>query len=617
MASTQIQTTTSSRSWAGHSPCVTRAGSRLWQVTVGGTDASNPGVCLWYSDNDGTNWTKHSQLDSSTADLRATIDYYFAGTILAIATAGGNVGGTALKFHHISSNVASGTPGAATTVTVDAGGANAGTYQPHLFSTETGTNPRFWIVGGKQTSATVWETRVWYALTTALSSWATITGTETDGVSHTHNAWGAHWTVGGANKATIVMQTPNSAANDRLIAFTFDPTASTPALGSGTQFGALSSGSMGDEIVDYVGMQAGAVKADYLVYGRYDRIANTVSFYKTVNGTTWTTPTGWTGLTMGRFTITLSSPNFIILHTASYGAPSTTAQDLKYRTITTASDTMGGVNNFSDAQGNLVSTPTDTGTSKLYGIYRGSTASPFSVRVDTINIGGAGDTTAPGQATVSIGAAVGGAALTVSATMPADIDVSEYEIRRLTTGYPAQTRTDGTVVVSPTATSASATVTLNDTSLTNSTRYYYRVFVKDTAGNWNTGSTASHVPHTLPTVVGWYTSAGVFQADSVTGANPILELTTAAANFEAGKAATLRCRVGLDNPGVNTPPTLSTTDYASSGGPGIWKYEDPASSGTFVTVPTTGLATSFFGRKLRLFTDLSGPSIYASVRFEQ
>lgn len=221
---------------------------------------------------------------------------------------------------------------------------------------------------------------------------------------------------------------------------------------------------------------------------------------------------------------------------------------------------------------------------------------------------------APGQAAVTATANTAGARVDLAMTMPSDSDVAEYEVRFLTSTYPATNRSDGTVVVSPTSTTPNATPTFNHTSLTNGTRYFYRVFVKDSAGTWNTGRTATAVAATRPTFLQRYTSDGTPKASGdVLGANPILEYQLASANFETGKNANFRLRTGDD---AVTPPTTNTTDYVSTSGGSTFRYEDPASSGTFVNVPTTGLTSTYWGRKLRIYTSETNQRS-ASLRVEQ
>jgi len=597
---------------------------------VAGGSGSDTGVNLFYSDNDGGSWTKPTggDLDSSTANFAVAIDAAqdpdtsvwevhcaWAAAATAISTS------APLKHANVLSNVDTGTPGTVTVNTADAGGANAGVCYPSLTLSLSSTNPKVWIVAAKVTAAgPTFENRVWRAAAAtaspAYTTYNDINSTSSStGSSNNVNAYGgcaAYWTVSGSSKLTIVVKHKSGTTCD---AFTFDPTAASPVLGSATNFTAGS----WDTVEEVFGpLMVINAKADYLVFGRnVVGTAATWSFYKTVNGTSWTNPTGWTSLTMGRANLASDGTDFWLLHTQTYGTTGTTAQQLQYRKITTSSDTMGGVTNFSDTNGNPVSVPRDTGTSKLYGGHRASTVSPYSVRSDFVSIGGAADTTPPGSASLTATPNTAGVRVDLSATMPADVDVAQYEIRFLTTGYPASGRSDGTIIVSPTDTSANSVVTFSHTSLTNGTRYYYTVFVKDTSGNWNTGTQATAVAGTPVAFSQRLKSDGVTTvADGITAAgnNPILVYQLATGNFESGKVAHFRLRTGNDQA---TPPADTPSDYTSSSGGSIFKYEDPASSGTYVDVPVTGLPTTFFARKLRVYTAETAASRWFSLRVEQ
>lgn len=236
---------------------------------------------------------------------------------------------------------------------------------------------------------------------------------------------------------------------------------------------------------------------------------------------------------------------------------------------------------------------------------------------------GAADAVAPQNPTVVAQEAAGGTQIGLEITMPSDSDMSQYEVRRLTTDYPANDRTNGTVIVSPTSTTADAVVNVTDSSLTNGQRYYYRVFCKDSSGNWNTGTTASEVAAAAMTVIGWYTSGGTFKSDGETGANPIFEWTVSTANVEAGKPVPFRVLVGSDNPGPNLAPTQDVLSFTSSDGAtftiGSFKYYV---SGTgWLVVPLLGLpwASVNAGTVLcRYYSTLNAnQDLYGVVRAEQ
>src|SRR2546425_1125639 len=77
--------------------------------------------------------------------------------------------------------------------------------------------------------------------------------------------------------------------------------------------------------------------------------------------------TSGAGVTMGRFQITFSTPDFYVIHADSFGAIATTAQTLSYRKITQSTHTLESATAFSDTNGNPITVPRNTGTSKLYG----------------------------------------------------------------------------------------------------------------------------------------------------------------------------------------------------------------------------------------------------------
>lgn len=617
MASTQLQTVTEA-STITHGRVLCLASARLYAILNDGTN-----LVYQYSDDDGVTWSSETTIAAGSS-LRGSAMYDSVNGRLNICYAGANSTSTALKFRAITSNVTTGTPGALTSeTTIDAGGSNLGVQFPYMIHSATVSNPRYWIIAGKFTALSTQETRAWYvnAGTDADTggNWSsnnfTNLGTNSGSVSIKEGI-ATYWTVSSADKVTMIFRNDGGGGAQSWEAVTFDPTAATPTPGTVTTV----TSSSADHIDGNINGALVAIgsKADYLVFGRVNSTDSNWDFFKTVNGTSWSNPSGWTDLTMGRCQIALSGSDFYLIHTESYGLLTNSAQTLKYRKITASSDTMGGVTTFSDTAGNGVAVPLNTGTSKLYGLYRGSTASPYTVRSDFVSIGGAADTTPTGQATVTA-TCVGDTAIDVAITMPADIDVSEYEVRFLTgSTYPATNRSDGTVAVSPTATAANASVTFNHTSLTSGTRYAYRVFVKDTAGNWNTGATATAVAATRPTFLARYSAGGALIADGTTpgGNNVILEYQLAAGNFETGGAnAFFALRIGTNNA---TPPTDSTYDLVSTGASQtIFRYEDPASSGVFTNIPDGGLISTFWGRKLRVYTDTTQASQYGSLQVRQ
>ncbi|MBC7097582.1 PD40 domain-containing protein, partial [Candidatus Bipolaricaulota bacterium] len=69
-------------------------------------------------------------------------------------------------------------------------------------------------------------------------------------------------------------------------------------------------------------------------------------------------------------------------------------------------------------------------------------------------------------------------------TNPPDDDLAEVVVRRKTESYPSD-HTDGELVYDNAALTPGVAVEYVDTGLANGTTYYYAVFSRDTAGNWN------------------------------------------------------------------------------------------------------------------------------------
>jgi hypothetical protein len=625
MASTQIQT--SSREDAlycsGHQ--LDKAGSRFWQVIPGGSGGSDTGVNLWRSD-DGSTWTKVADLTAANNVIAALKCYQDSGGTWHVAVAEAAQGGAAdvaLNLYQIHSNVDTGTPGAVVTTTIDAGGAGVGAWWPCIEHSPTGSNRRLWISGTKQTAAGTFKASIWYAGegTTAdtAGNWTRLDPAINNGTQNAAPAMCVYAPdLAGAGAHRIVHFAGNDDVDPwRVDSYVFDPAAATPALGSANAGPALTTGTVppAEWGTDGPLMACGALSG-YVVFARHDKPSGTIDFYKSTNGTSWSQPNaGWIDLPGGRVAITKSGSNLLVVHAATFGAAATTSQALKYRLITASSDTMGGVSDFSDQNGNPVTVPYDTGTSALVVVYRGSTASPFTVRFDSVNIGGAGDTTPPGQATVNAEENVAGARIDLTATMPADTDVAAYEIRRLTGGFPAANRSDGTVVVAETATSASAVVVHNDTGLANRTRYFYRVFVKDTSNNWNTGATVEAVAcvplvHSAFLEVDGDAAAG---SPPVTRPSAVIVIQLAANAFESGRSNHVRVRTGDFAGGGNSPPTGNERDYATTAGS---TFKVGTTFADAVAVPSGGVAEADLGKKLYLFTEESALRHY-SARVEQ
>lgn len=234
-----------------------------------------------------------------------------------------------------------------------------------------------------------------------------------------------------------------------------------------------------------------------------------------------------------------------------------------------------------------------------------------------------GDSTPPGNALVTANEAPAGAQINLTITMPADGDLSQFEVRRLTGAFPNTTRTDGTVIVAPTATTPLAQVNIADASgLVNGQRYNYRVFCKDVSGNWNTGSTVSEVAATVMTVVGWYTAGGTLAPTGDAGANPIFEWTVDTADVEAAKPVMFRVAVGSDNPTAYTEPAFDVQEFfsgdAAEFAAGSFKY---FTGGNWATIPQAGVpwaAVNAGPVTCRYYSQLNATQdLYGVVRPEQ
>jgi hypothetical protein len=282
VASIQITTSTYAAPFWEAAQCIVVAGSRIW--TGFNTGA---GVVYYYSDNAGASWTQHVDAAPSTATNRhvamatgndGTTQHLYAEYE---SNQGDDAGGGG--FRNIHSNVLSGTPGALTGGTLEAGGTNLGASYPSSFLTVTATNPRLWVVERRKTAATAYEMRVLYSTLwtnpDTATNYATLSALSSTSVMKMGQ--GAFLTIAGANRACIVGLNPAVTPNT-LNAYTFDPTAATPALGTATSFGALASTNVFDTTTSAWGTTPGpseqpqfcmAAKNDYIVAGRRDATA--------------------------------------------------------------------------------------------------------------------------------------------------------------------------------------------------------------------------------------------------------------------------------------------------------------------------------------------------------
>lgn len=232
---------------------------------------------------------------------------------------------------------------------------------------------------------------------------------------------------------------------------------------------------------------------------------------------------------------------------------------------------------------------------------------------------GVTDTTAPAAAVLTATPDAAGEAIDLSAVMPADVDVAAYEIRALTSGYPATDRSNGSVIDSG-STTPGATETYSHGSLTNGARWYYAVFVQDSTGNWNTGegtAQATAVAATAPTLSQRYKQDGsttIADGTTAAGQNPVIQWQLASTCWETGKVTGhLVYRSGSS---TGTPPSGSATDLDSrSAAAGTFQVEHPAASGTFITWPQAGLAIATYGgRKVRVLTPEAGATRYCALK---
>lgn len=385
MSSVQVQTTTSIRSGLNGpgAPIMALAGTRLWAVIDGGTDATNPDQCLWYSDDSGATWTKKG-LVVADGSVGSMVAYNDAGTWrLHVCSAATTATSTPLHFFSIHSNVATGVPGALTSdATPDAGGANAAVGYPTLVVTNTGTRPRVWCIFNKITGASSSELRVGYASVgtspDTAANWTFLSGVSGPGTSQDrHYGMGAWWSVGGAQKLTIVFSDDDNPG--KLRAYTFDPTAATPALGSPTTIRTLSSGQFPSG--SFGRFHTLAAKADYLVLAVMATDSSLLELFKTTDGTTWTQPAGWSGITGGCPALAYDGSHFQLLATASFTSTSAASVDtIQQKLINTATDGITSTTTFSDTQGQFSAACSD-GTN-LMALYRAGTSSPYSVRAD-------------------------------------------------------------------------------------------------------------------------------------------------------------------------------------------------------------------------------------------
>ncbi len=384
MASVQVQTTTKAVTPIdGHGGrSIALAGSRLWALVDGGTDATDPNQCLWYSDDAGASWTKHAQVQSTGAQGSMVVYQDGGGTWhLHVAHAGTTSTSTSLKHRAIHSNVDTGTPGAlSTSINIDAGGTNAGVSWAEILVTNTATNPRLWIVAHKVTGASAAETRVWYATTGAsadtVGNWTALSGAS-GGVDRRMGT-GVWAPTTGGDKLAIIAET--DASPGTLLRYSLDPTAGTPALGSSAVLATLASGQY-QGVGDSRGLSVDAT-TDYAVLAVMQPDNSNIDLFRSTDGgATWTQPSGWADLTGGSPAVVYDGANFQLLRTATFTSISAASvATLQQLYIAKATDAIGSPSTFSDTNGQVSSVALRSGN--LHALYRAGTSSPYSARSD-------------------------------------------------------------------------------------------------------------------------------------------------------------------------------------------------------------------------------------------
>jgi murein DD-endopeptidase MepM/ murein hydrolase activator NlpD len=156
---------------------------------------------------------------------------------------------------------------------------------------------------------------------------------------------------------------------------------------------------------------------------------------------------------------------------------------------------------------------------------------------------------------------------TLTWTNPSDNDLAEVIVRRKTGGYPIN-RTDGDLVYQNTSPTPGTAVSHVDIGLSDGTTYYYAVFSRDQAGNWNdtvapgenadTGTpivcSTQNVISSTQSLTGnifWCPQTGPYIVEFTDNDSPVL-LSNAALTIVAGTEVRFR-HVGASSPwGTNT-----------------------------------------------------------------
>ncbi|MEQ1909419.1 MAG: hypothetical protein ABMA15_11380, partial [Vicinamibacterales bacterium] len=255
------------------------------------------------------------------------------------------------------------------------------------------------------------------------------------------------------------------------------------------------------------------------------------------------------------------------------------------------------------------------------------------------------DNLSPGNATAST-ATSGNTQVSLSWTNPADADLGTIIVLRRTTSAVTDTPTEGsTYTVGNTIGSSTVacvvtapTATCTDTGLTNGTAYYYKVFTKDTNGNYSTGATPTGSPVTpnLTTLAtgsdpsnatiapsGSATMADAFTFQTASGTDTITAVTvTLAAGTSGGlslveitDSAGSTVYGSASNPGSDTPAITLSTSITATTSATTYKIRVtpkthaamPAPSGSSYSV--TSLVSAWTGTNAQTGSDTAGATI--------